>query len=102
MNLSVTNLNSDLSNKCLGESMENGSKFEFREHLQNIFKKFRKTIGLLSKLQNNLPRASSLGIYKLFLRSHLVYGRILRDQKFNNSFHDRFFSNLFNIMQYLP
>ena len=32
-------------------------KLDFREHLRNIFKKINRTISLLRKLQNNLPRA---------------------------------------------
>ena len=46
-------------------------KLDFREHLQNIFKKVRRTISLLRKLQNNLPRAPLVTIYKFFIRPHL-------------------------------
>ena len=41
-------------------------KSDFREHLQNMFKKINKTISLLSKLQNKLPRAPLVTIYKSF------------------------------------
>ena len=61
-------------------------KLDFREHLQNMFKKLKKTIILLRKLQHNLPRVPLITIYKLFVRSHLDYGDILYDQKFNNFF----------------
>ena len=57
-------------------------KSDFREHLQNMFKKINKTISLLSKLQNKLPRAPLVTIYKSFVRSHLDYGDILYDQAF--------------------
>ena len=59
----------------------------------NIFKtclkKINKTISLLRKLQNKLPRAPLVSIYKSFVRPHLAYGDILYDQTFNNSFHER-------------
>ena len=48
-----------------------------------------KTIGLLRKFQNLLPRKSLLTIYKSFIRSHLDYGDIIYDQSYNTSFHQR-------------
>ena len=36
-----------------------------------------KTIGLIRKLQNTLPRPSLLTIYKSFIRPHLGYGDII-------------------------
>ena len=65
------------------------SRLDFCGHLQNMFNKIIKTISLLHKLQNNLPRASLVIIYKSFIRLHLHYGDILYDQTFNNSFHER-------------
>ena len=59
-------------------------KLDFHEHLQNMFKKINKTISLLRKLQNKLPRAPLVTIYKSFVRLHLDYGEILYDQVFNN------------------
>ena len=75
------------------------SRLDFREHLQNMFNKINKTISLLRKLQNNLPRAPLTTIYKSFIRPHLDYGDILYDQTFNNTFMKG--SNRFNIMQHL-
>ena len=75
------------------------SRLDFREHLQNIFKKIKKTVNLLCKLQNNLPRAPLVIIYKSLIRPHLDYRDILYDQLFNNSYHES--SNRFNIMQHL-
>ena len=63
-------------------------KSDFFEHFQNILKKVNKTISLLRKLQNNLPRAPLVTIHKSLIRPHLDYGEILYDQKFNNSFHE--------------
>ena len=64
-------------------------KLDFREHLQNMFKKINKTISLLHKLQNKLPRALLVTIYKSYVRPHLGYRDILYDQGFNNSFDER-------------
>ena len=64
-------------------------KLGFSEHPQNIFKKVNKAIFLLCKLQNNLPRAPLLTIYKSFIRQHLDCGDILLDQMFNNFFHEK-------------
>ena len=64
-------------------------KLNFREHLQNMFKKVKKTISLFCKLQNNLPRAPLITIYKSFISPHLDFGDILYDQAFSNYFHER-------------
>ena len=55
-------------------------KLNFEEHLKTIVNKINKTIGLLCKFQNFLPRKSLLTIYKSFIRSHLGYGKIIYDQ----------------------
>ena len=62
-------------------------KLTFKEHLKNVFNKTNKTIGLLKKLSNLLPRQALVTIYKAFIRSHLDYGDVLYDQAFNNYFH---------------
>ena len=46
-----------------------------------------KTIGLLRKLHNTLPRLILLTIYKSSIRSHLDYGDIIYDQAYTASFH---------------
>ena len=61
-------------------------KLTFEEHLKNVFNKTNKTIGLLKKLSNLLPRQALVTIYKAFIRPHLDYGDVLYDQAFNNSF----------------
>ena len=71
-------------------------KLDFREHFQNIFKKMNRTISLLRKLQNNLPRAPLVTIYKFFIRPHLDYRTILYDQAFNTSFHEKLESIQYN------
>ena len=71
-------------------------KLNFRDHLQHMFKKVNKTISLLHKLQNNLPRAPLVAIYKFFIRPHLHYRDILYDQTFNKSCHEKLESIQYN------
>ena len=52
-------------------------KLTFEEHLKNVFNKTNKTIGLLKKLSNLLPRQALVTIYKAFIRPHLDYGDVL-------------------------
>ena len=58
-------------------------KLNFEEHLKTIVNKINKTIGLLQKFQNFLPRKLLLTIYKSFIRPHLEYGHIIYDQTYN-------------------
>ena len=51
--------------------------------------KISKTIGLLQKLQNILPRLALLTICRCFIRPHLDYGDIIYDQAYNLSFHQK-------------
>ena len=48
-----------------------------------------KTIGLLHKSQNTLPRQALIIMYKVFVRPHLDYGDIPYDQTYNASFHQK-------------
>ena len=54
-----------------------------------ILNKVNKTIGLLRKLHNILPRSALLTIYKRFIRPHLSYGDIIHDHAHNASFHQK-------------
>ena len=71
-------------------------KLNFEEHLKTIVNKINKTIGLLRKFQNFLPRKSLLTIYKSFIRPHFDYGDIIYDQTYNTSFHQRLESLQYN------
>ena len=73
--------------KHLGVILE--ASLSFDEHLITIQSKTNKTIGLLCKLQNTLPRQALITIYKAFVRPHLDYGDILYDQAYNASFHQK-------------
>ena len=61
-------------------------KLNLQEHFENMLNKVNKTIGLLRKLQNTLPRPSLLTIYKSFIRPHLDYSDVIYDQAYNVSF----------------
>ena len=64
-------------------------KLNFGEHLKYIANKVNKSIGLLRKLQNLLPRRSLVTIYKSFIRPHIDYGDAIFDQAYNKSFHEK-------------
>ena len=69
----------------------------FDEHLISVQSKTKKTIGLLRKLQNTLPRQALIAIYKSFLRLHLNYGDILYDKAYNASFHQKLEKMQYNV-----
>ena len=83
-----------LSQKHLGMILN--AKLDFQEHLENILNKVNRTIGLLRKLQNILPRGPLLTMYKSFIRPYLDYGNIIYDQHYNNSFHQKVESIQYN------
>ena len=60
-------------------------KLNFQEYFENMLNKFNKTIGLLQKLQDTLPRPSLLTIYKSFVRPHIDYGNIIYDHNAYNA-----------------
>ena len=64
-------------------------KLDFQGHLKNINSKVNKTIGLLRKLHNALPRLPLLTIYKSFIKPHLNYGDVIYDQAYTASFHHK-------------
>ena len=90
-NASVTRTSSQ---KHLGIILDNQLKFD--DHIKMVFRKISKTIGLLRKLHNFLPRAALITIYKAFIRPHLDYGDILYDQAYNMSFHQKLESIQYN------
>ena len=61
-----------------------------------MLNKVNKTIGLLRKLQNILPREPLLAIHKSLVRPHLDYGDVIYDQRYNNSFHQKLESIQYN------
>ena len=76
--------------------MQFDKKLTFGEHLNKVESKVNKTIGIICKLQNVLPRSALLTIYKSFIRPHLDYGDIIYDKAFNESFHAKLESLQYN------
>ena len=52
---------------------------KFNLHLKNVQNTVIKTIGLLCKVQNTLPRTSLIAIFRSFIRPHLHYRDIIYD-----------------------
>ena len=75
-NVSVTN-----SQKHLDVVLDD--RLSFEDHLKMISNKVNRTIGLLRKLHNILPRSALLTIYKRFIRLHLDYGDVIYDEAYN-------------------
>ena len=62
------------------------SKLDFDEHIKGIFDKTSKSIGLIRKLWNFLPRPYLLQLYKSFVRPLLDSGDIIYDEAFIGCF----------------
>ena len=71
-------------------------KLSYEHHLKFVLNKVKKTIGLLRKFQQILPRQSLITIYKSFIRPHLDYSDIIYDRAFNESFHKNLESIQYN------
>ena len=71
-------------------------KADLDEHRKMLSSKINKTLGLLQKQQNLLPRSALVTMYKAFARFHLDYGDILHDQSYNMSFHQKLESVQYN------
>ena len=71
------NLVKSSTQKHLGMTLD--TKLDFSLHLKNVQNKVNKTIGLLRKLRDTLPRTSLITIFKSFVRHHLDYGDIIYD-----------------------
>ena len=54
-----------------------------------VLNKVNKTVGLLRKFHNILPRPALIIISKSFISPHLDYGDIIYDQAYNASFHQK-------------
>ena len=87
-------LSNSLFQKHLGLTLD--IKLNFSEHIKSITRKISKTMGLLRKFQQILPRSSLLTIYKTFIRSQLDYADIIYDQAYNSTFHDKLESIQYN------
>ena len=81
LNFNNTNVKQTAFQKHLGLILD--SQLSFEEHLKSIFSKVNKTIRLIQKPRNSLPRSFLMTLYKSFIRPHLDYGDIIYDQPFN-------------------
>ena len=75
------------SQKQLGIVLDH--KINFEKHLRTMPSKVNKTIDLIRKLREILPRQSILTIYKTFTGSHLDYEEFIFNQSYNVSFHQK-------------
>ena len=82
-----------LTNLDLGLILD--SRLNFKEHLENVFKKINKTICLIQKFQTLVPSPPLIAIFKSFIRHH-HYGDIIYDQSNNSSFHLKLESTQYN------
>ena len=76
--------------------MQLDKKLNFEEHLKKVESTLYKTISIIHKLLNVLPRSVLLTIYKSFIRLHLDYGGTIYDKAFNESFHAKLESLQYN------
>ena len=81
------------SQKHFGIILDNHLNFD--EQIKMVFRKISKTIGLIRKLHNFLPRAALMTLYKACIRPHLDYGDILYEQAYM-SFHQKLESIQYN------
>ena len=72
------------SQKHLGMHLD--KKLNFEEHLSKVETKVNKSVGIIRKLQNVLPRSALLTVYKSFIRPLLDYGAIIYDKHLMNRF----------------
>ena len=72
------------------------TKLDFNLHLKHVQSKVSKTIELLRKLQNILPKGLLSTIYKSFIRPHRDYGDVIYVQAYNSSFHQSIESIQYN------
>ena len=82
------------SQKHLGMHLD--KKLNFEEHLSKVETKVNKSVGIIRKLQNLLPRSALLTVYKSFIRPLLDYGDIIYYKAFNESFHEKLESLQYN------
>ena len=83
--ISIHPVVSTATRKPLGMILD--SRLSYKNHLQSVFSRVNKIIGLLRKVQPTLPKKSLETIYKSPIMSHLDYGDVVCDQVSNKSFH---------------
>ena len=92
-NTVTTTQRQSVTQKHLGMLLD--TKLDLQGHLKSIFNKVNKTIGLLCKFHNTLPRLPLLTIYKSY-RPRLDYRDVIYDQACNVSFYQKLESLQYN------
>ena len=77
--------------------MQLDKKLSFEGRLSKVKSKVNKTISIICKLQNALPRSALLSMHKSFIRSYLNYEDIICNKAFNQSFYFKLESLDYNI-----
>ena len=72
------------------------AQLTFEEYLKVITTEVNKTIEMIRKLQNVLPRLALMTIYKTFVRPHLDYSDVIYDEAYNETFHQKLESIQYN------
>ena len=65
------------------------TQLKFEDHLKMVSGKASKFLGILLKLQNVLPSAALITIYKAFIRHHRACGKTFYDQTYTMYFHQK-------------
>ena len=81
------NVSQNKSQKHLGIILD--SKLTFEDRYKTVLSKTNRTIALLGKLQNLLPREALITIYKAFVRPPFDYGDLFFNQAFDASSHEK-------------
>ena len=87
LSFSESTASQSASQKHLGVIFD--SSLSLDKYLISVQSKTSKTIGLLRKLLNTLPRKPFMTICKAFIRPELDYCGILYEQAYNTSFHQK-------------
>ena len=82
------------SQKHLGIHLD--EELTFKHHINEKINKANKSIGIIRKLNNILPRSALLTIYRSFIRPHHDYGDVIYDQPENESFSSKIESVQYN------
>ena len=82
------------SQKHLGIHLD--EELTFKHHINEKINKANRSIGIIRKLNNILPRSALLTIYRSFIRPHHDYGDVIYDQPENESFSSKIESVQYN------
>ena len=64
-------------------------KLNLVKQIKNVTQEISKTMEVLRRFRQILPRSSLLIIYEIFIRSQLDFADVIYDQACNSSFHEK-------------